>query len=146
MMNNKQAKDFLVEQTAQQAALENIPLSDLEKRMMYFTESDPSYDDYIGLTAEFEEQYDTAEYEAKIARLLRNAHRRLKKENAETARVWKASFRKLREGDHYLLVLWSAAPLRDHPTRDVFKHVGIGVLIAVLLFIGMIITEAIRAK
>jgi hypothetical protein len=145
-MNNKQAKDFLVEQTAQQAALENIPLSDLEKRMMYFTECDPSYDDYIGLTAEFEEQYDTAEYEAKIARLLRNAHRRLKKENAETARVWKESFRKLREGDHYLLVLWNAAPLSDHPTRDFFKHVGIGVLIAVFLFIGLIITEAIRGK
>lgn len=32
-----EAKDFLVRQTAEQAALENVPLSDLEKRMMYFT-------------------------------------------------------------------------------------------------------------
>jgi hypothetical protein len=30
-------KDFLVEQTTIQAALEGVPLSDLEKRMMYFT-------------------------------------------------------------------------------------------------------------
>ncbi len=30
-----EAKDFLVQQTAEQAALENVPLSDLEKRMMY---------------------------------------------------------------------------------------------------------------
>lgn len=35
-----EAKDFLVQQTAEQAALENAPLSDLEKRMMYFTEVD----------------------------------------------------------------------------------------------------------
>ncbi|MGA3294463.1 MAG: hypothetical protein ABSE45_10835 [Candidatus Acidiferrales bacterium] len=34
-MNTKQAKDFLVQQTAEQASVENVPLSDLEKRMMY---------------------------------------------------------------------------------------------------------------
>jgi hypothetical protein len=39
-MNTKQAKDFLVQQTSEQAALENASLSDFEKRMMYFTESD----------------------------------------------------------------------------------------------------------
>ena len=41
-MNTKQAKDFLVEQATKQAALENLPLSDIEKKMMYFTESDPA--------------------------------------------------------------------------------------------------------
>src|SRR6202030_2207102 len=39
-LNTKQAKDFLVEQTVEQAALEGVPLADVEKRMMYFTESD----------------------------------------------------------------------------------------------------------
>jgi hypothetical protein len=145
-MNTKQAKDFLVEQTAQQAALENIPLSDLEKRMMYFTESADATEDPIALNNEFEEQYDTNEYEAKIARLLRNAHRRIRKENPETARVWKESFRKLQEGDHYLLVLWNTAPASDHPTRDLFTYVGIGILIAVLLVIGVIFTEGMRGK
>lgn len=41
-MNTNEAKDFLVEQAAQQAALDRTPLSDLERRMMYFTESDPA--------------------------------------------------------------------------------------------------------
>jgi len=45
-MNNKQAKDFLVQQAAEQASLEAVPLSDLEKRMMYFTESDASSCEY----------------------------------------------------------------------------------------------------
>ncbi|HZV58738.1 MAG TPA: hypothetical protein VFF42_00255 [Candidatus Eremiobacteraceae bacterium] len=114
-MNNKQAKDFLVAQTAQQAALENIPLSDLEKRMMYFTESDPSYDGYIGLTAEFEEQYDTAAYETKVSRLLHNAHARLKKENPEKFREWCQATRVLQKGDHYILILLgSGSSSRSH--------------------------------
>ena len=41
-MNARQAKDFLVNQAAEQASLDGIPLSDLEKRMMCFTESDDS--------------------------------------------------------------------------------------------------------
>ena len=38
-MQVREAKDFLVQQTAEQAQLEGVPLSELEKRMMYFTES-----------------------------------------------------------------------------------------------------------
>jgi hypothetical protein len=34
-MRDLEAKDFLVRQTAEQAIIENVPLSDLEKRMMY---------------------------------------------------------------------------------------------------------------
>jgi len=30
-VNAKEAKDFLVQQTAEQASLENVPFSDLEK-------------------------------------------------------------------------------------------------------------------
>ena len=58
-MKTKQAKDFLVQQAAEQAARENVPLSDIEKRMMYFTESDAtSCDNPLELNDEFEAQYD----------------------------------------------------------------------------------------
>jgi len=69
-MNAKQAKDFLVQQATEQAALDNVPLSDLEKRMVYFTESDDSCENPVQVSEEFEAQYDTSEYEAKISRLL----------------------------------------------------------------------------
>ena len=36
-MQVREAKDFLVQQTAQQAQMEGVALSELEKRMMYFT-------------------------------------------------------------------------------------------------------------
>ena len=112
-MNTKQAKDFLAQQTAEQAALDNVPLSDIEKRMMYFTESDSaSCDNPLRVNDEFESQYDTAKYEPKISRLLHNAYDRLKMEDPERKRMWDLAVRELRKGDHYFLVLWiSSLPL-----------------------------------
>lgn len=86
-MNTMQAKDFLADQAAQQAAIDGISLSDLEKRMMYFTESDPaSCENPVDLNTEFEERYDTGEYELKISGLLNHVHRRLKQGSPETLR------------------------------------------------------------
>ena len=83
-MKTKQAKDFLTLQTAEQAARENIPLSDIEKKMMYFTESNgTSCDNPVELNDEFEAQYETAVYEAKISRLLHHAYNRLKAEDPD---------------------------------------------------------------
>ena len=99
-MRALEAKDFLVQQTAEQAALENVPLSDLEKRTMYFTETDECPEDPITLNEAFEAQYETDEYEAKISKLMHHAYKRLRRENRETSRHWDEVIRKLRKGDH----------------------------------------------
>src|ERR1700745_3795231 len=104
-MSTKEAKDFIVQQTAEQAASEGISLSDLEKRMMYFVENDAtSCADPLKLNQEFETQYDTEEYETKIASLLHHAYKRLKSEDPEKARQWDVGMRTLSGGDHYLPV------------------------------------------
>ncbi len=72
-MNAKQAKDFLVVQAAAQAAMEGVALSELEKRMMYFTEGRDAVEDPSELNDEFEAQYDATEYESKVSRLLHRA-------------------------------------------------------------------------
>ena len=83
-MNTKQAKDFLVQQVTEQAVLDNVSLSEIELKMMYFTESDPtSCPNPSAINDEFEVQYDTPEYEAKISRLLQHAYGRLKAEDPE---------------------------------------------------------------
>ena len=71
-MNVCEAKDFV--QNAEQAALDSVPLSDLEKRMMHFTESDDSCKDPIALNEEFESDVKSEEYEPKITRILKHAH------------------------------------------------------------------------
>jgi hypothetical protein len=128
-MNTKDAKDFLADQAAQQAALDQIPFSDIEKRMMYFTESDPvSCSDPVGLNDEFEGKYDTAEYEAKMSRLLHRANKRLKAENPGGKLQWDESISTLEAGDHYVLLLWGqhspmGAP-KDGPGSKVVTYGG----------------------
>jgi len=136
-LNTKQAKDFLVDQTVEQAGLECVPLADVEKRMMYFTESDAaSCDNPIELNDEFEAQYETKEYETKISRLLHHAHKRLKKENPERARNWDHAIRTLRKGDHYLLVMLDQSSESGLDWwMPILWGIGIGVLIGVLLLV-----------
>jgi hypothetical protein len=56
-MNVREAKDFLVRRTEEQASLENVPLSALEKRMMYFTETVEMPEDPIELNTASEAEY-----------------------------------------------------------------------------------------
>ena len=146
MMNTKQAKDFLLQRAAEQAALENVPLSDLEKRMMYFTESDPaSCDNPIDLNGEFEEKYDTEEYEIKISRLLHHAYKRLKHEDAAKLSNWNEAIHTLRKGDHYILVLLDVdselGPAQQGPRILVALAwgVGLGVALVILMMLGIIL-------
>jgi hypothetical protein len=139
-MNTKQAKEFLVQQTAEQAALDNVPLSDIEKRMMYFTESDStSCDNPLEVNDEFEAQYDTAEYEAKISRFLHHAYDRLKEEAPERKRMWDLAVCELRKSDHYFLVLWDTRPPTEHPTRDFFKLLAVSLLVAIGIGIAVFV-------
>jgi len=104
-MRVREAKDFLVMQTAEQAALEGLPLSDLERRMMYFTESKQALEDPATLNEEFEARYNTPEFEKKVSRLMSHAYKRLRKEDREKALQWSKAIGALRRGDHYILVL-----------------------------------------
>jgi len=85
--------------------LEGLPFSDLERRMMYFTEIEEMSEDPIKLNEEIEAEYDSDEYEAKISKLLHHAYARIKRENLEAARQWSEAMLELGKGDDYILVL-----------------------------------------
>jgi hypothetical protein len=143
-LNTKQAKDFIVDQTVEQAALEGVQLADVEKRMMYFTESDPaSCDNPIELNDEFEAQYETKDYETKISRLLHHAYRRLKEGNPEQVRNWDQAIRTLRKGDHYLLVMVDQS---SESGVAWWMPILWGIGIAILIFILMIVEPALDQK
>ena len=131
LQSAREYSDFLVQKTTEQAQLEGVPFSDLEKRMMYFTESDASScDDPLALNEEFETQYETPKYEAKISQLLGNAYQRLKRDDPQGVRVWDEAIRCLRKGDHYILVMWGSKPVR----HGFLKTVAGSFLLVVVLF------------
>ena len=133
-MRVREAKDFLVQQTAEQAQLEGVPLSELEKRMMYFTESGYVPEDPIALNEEFEAKYDTQEYEQKVAKLLDHAYKRVSEESEAKRKIWDDAIDTLRAGDHYLLVLWDlGSSFSRIPAASLFMLAGRVVLLAVII-------------
>ena len=136
-MQAREAKDFLVRETAKQASIEGVALSDLEKRMMYFVENEEMGEDPLALNDEFEATYDTDEYEAKISGLLHRAYARIKKENPEAAHQWKQAIQDISKGDHYLPVLWRGSSVgknypNERPPYDSLKLIGTALLVAIV--------------
>lgn len=143
-MNVREAKDFLVQQTAEQAALERVPFSDLERRMMYFTESGDCPEDPIALNDLFEAEYDSDGYELKIGKLMRHANKRLKHENTSAGEAWDEAVRELRKGDHYILVLLGSSQLAYSPSVPIlrwsfWKLLGVSLILLIIALVALVI-------
>jgi hypothetical protein len=132
----QEAKDYLIAQVVEEAQRENVELSELERKMLYFTESQETLPDILEVNDQFEQEYDDAEYEAKISSLLRNARKRVQKESPDGWRRWWQAERDLRKEDHYLGVMVSQS---RHSTGDfwpIMKWAGITmVVVSVALYV-----------
>lgn len=106
-MNAREALDFLVEQTLRQVQLDGGSLTELQRRMMYFTEGKDAVEDPATLNAEFEAENDTNFYEEQMGMLLYRTYERLKRNDPNAKALWDSAIRELEKGDYYFLVLWS---------------------------------------
>ena len=101
----REAKEYLVTRILAEAKKQGIELSEVERKMLYFTETGWTLSGIMEVNAEFERDYDNDEYESKIAEIVRH----IEKKNADTGgdqqSLWDDAVLKLSEGDHYLLVL-----------------------------------------
>jgi hypothetical protein len=137
----KAAKQFLISKVIEQAELEQVSLSEVEKGMLRFTESDPSLRDIYEINAEFERDYDADQYESKIAGLLKNARLRDQDQSPTREQEWSNALAALRKEDHYILVMTAQAFGRNTSSSQLqvflkYAAIGIGiVLILVLLSI-----------
>ena len=104
--------------------------------MMYFTESEDAVEDPIQLNQEFEEEYDTAEYEKKISSLMRHAYNRIRKENPQGRQLWDEAIRTLHVGDHYILVFWDHKDRQKLISASFWKLLGISILVLIAAIIG----------
>lgn len=144
-MRANEAKDFLVQQTAEQAKRDGLSLSELEKRMMYFTESEDAVENPIALNEEFEAKYNTGEYESKIAGLLGRAYNRLKEENSGAVETWDQAIRELKKGDHYILVMWAERRIAARPW-GFWKTMGASFVLVIVLIGLMAIVDYFKGR
>jgi hypothetical protein len=132
----REAKEFLIGKIAEQAQLTGIPLSDIERKILYFTETDWTLPDIAEVNEAFERDYDRQQYEKKVVKIVRQLRAR-RDIRADDSDLWRAAVDKLRKGDHYLLVMLEEAGALGRPRGDLLKLLASGLAIcAVLLAIA----------
>ena len=135
--SGQEAKEHLISQIVFAANEQGIPLSETERKMMYFTETAWAPSDMWEVNEAFERDYDTPSYEAKIAGIASTA--RARASATGDLDTWSNAVRVLRREDHYLLVLLDAPAGSSEPrSRDRLRLVGTALLI-VLLMIGIML-------
>ncbi len=136
--DSMQAKGFLVSRIVEEAQRQNNPLSDLEEKMLYFSEAFPTLPNMMEIAERFEKEIDSGKYEDRICRLAKGAYRHESQECPENAHLWKDAIRVLKEEDHYILVMLGSLESSSFPpeatkNKDQWRLLGYGLLTASLM-------------
>ncbi len=139
----REAKEYLIGQIVAEAQKEGVTLTDIERKMLYFSETGWTSPDMMGVNAQFERDYDNAEYERKILGLASSAEERAGTVGGDDLAAWDDAVAKLSEGDHYLIVLINPRLVTEsvRPPGDIKRliltalacSIGLLALIALLL-------------
>jgi hypothetical protein len=141
-MNSADAKQFLIGPVIEEAELQQVSLSEVERKMLYFTEVSPSLPDICDVNAEFERNYDAGEYEEKVAALLKNARDRDGRTSSDRKQDWKDALNALKKEDHYILVMVRQAfgagsqTRKGKRSRDILIYIAVGIGLVLILFLA----------
>lgn len=107
ILSVRDAKEYLAGRIVAQADRDVVALSDIERKMLYFSETGWTLPDMMAVSREFDETYDQDEYEAKIGGIVRGI--RDERDDSRDDEEWDWAVDRLAWEDHYLLVLIAAA-------------------------------------
>ncbi len=159
----REAKEYLVERIVAEAHHEQVPLSEVERKMLYFTESGWTLPNILEVNDEFKRDYDNDEYEEKIAGLVREIEKQNKVATGDEQSRWDDAVVKLSEGDHYLLVLiglGQSSPAQHfakwlpvgsfygtgkaRPTGDFLRLIVVALALAFAMFAAVVIESRLK--
>ena len=141
--SGREAKEFLISHIVEEAQRENVPLSEVERKMLYFTESGWTLPDIMKVNEDFDREYDQAEYEHKIAKLVTKADKRTRKGSREDYDRWWAAIRFLQREDHYISVMIRLAGLRPRGDQLRLLATALGIVGCFLAWIFVSIKYSI---
>jgi len=132
----REAKIFLASRIAEEAELQGFPLADIERKMLYYSDSGWTLEDISTVNDAIARQLDRKEYEKRMASLIRNLRARLRAAGDEEYENWIRAIRVLKQTQeekketHYILALIAAAQPKGEVSRLVITAL---VVIAVLI-------------
>lgn len=136
----REAKEFLIAQIVNEAEREAEPLTDIERRMLYFTESAWMPEDTWEASEVFDRDFDRETYEQHIGQLTTSLKQRLDHD----ADGWNAAAQLLDTEDHYLLILINPSMYGTSTHEDLtrwkvkFTLIAAGVALAIFLVIMLV--------
>jgi len=133
------AKEFIVSRIVEEASRQHVGLSELERKMLDFSEGYPTLPDMMGVAEKFEATYDAEKYEEKIRQLSRKVFERDRERSPENAELWRDAIEVLRKEDHYILVMLDFPLALDVPRSgaDQVKLLVAGLVVAAVLGIAI---------
>ncbi len=106
LSNTLDAKDFFISKVLEQAARDNVVLSELEKDMLCYSHSGPgARRQDIDLVEQFADQHDGADFERRIADLLKNAYEHDVGQWRGARETYRRAFEELHKGRQYDYIL-----------------------------------------
>ena len=103
--SQSEAKRFFVDKVIQRARSEGVSLSDAERRMLLWSESDPASHADPRVIDRLASEMSDEQYEAKIGGLLERSFAADTAANPQTRDEWRDARSVLAQGDHYILVM-----------------------------------------
>jgi hypothetical protein len=131
--SRRQAKEFLIPRIVAEAPRQNVSLSEIERKMLYFSESGWTLPDQTSVYEEFDRQYEQDEYKPKIAGLIRKADKHARKESRDEYEAWWAAVRFLKREEHYISGMIGLAGIRPAGDQWRLLGAGLGIVTCVLL-------------
>jgi hypothetical protein len=101
----REAKDYLAGRVAEEAKQQGVPLTEVERKMLYFSETGWTLPDMMVVNAEFDRDYNQDEYEEKIGRLVHRIQERQNSGDDQQREEWCCALETFGGEDHYLLIL-----------------------------------------
>jgi hypothetical protein len=136
------AKRFFIAKVTAQASAEGQPLSEDERWMLGFSESDPNFVVDPSRIAAFEREVPPKDYEARVTGLLKRSFERDVAADAQAKSIYQQALAALATGDHYVLVMIEAA-LPPSAFRPAGTSGAIGLLAGAARFLLLAVPGAI---
>jgi hypothetical protein len=133
--SGREAKEFLISKIVGEAQDENVPLSEVERKMLYFTESGWTLPDIMKVSEDFDREYDQQTYEQKVAKLVTRADRCVRKGSRDDYDRWWSAFRFLEREDHYISVMIRLAGLRPRGDQLRLFSAGLGIATCIVMWV-----------
>jgi|HubBroStandDraft_5_1064220.scaffolds.fasta_scaffold271577_1 hypothetical protein len=139
----REAKVFLASRITEEAEHQGAPLSEIERKMLYSSETGWTLEDMSAVRETFARDFDRKAYEKRVTKLIRSLRARLQSRGDDEYEAWSGAIgllkqrREEQEEDHYLLTLIAGAPPSGEIARLVVTAlVVIGVMILAIFLVS----------